>query len=72
MAMANHYLAGSCEGISIHTEGCTTSVRDARGVEAKSKTFPTEDAASKALWLWRDALYRKYDAIAQGTSVVSQ
>lgn len=58
--MADHYLAGCCEGISIHTDGCTASIRDVRGVGTCSQTFLTEKAATQALWRWRDFLYRKY------------
>lgn len=58
--MVDHYLAGPCEGISIHIDGTTTSVRDVRGIETCSQTFLTEKAAKEALWRWRDFLYRKY------------
>lgn len=61
--MADHFLAGPCEGISIHTNGCTASIRDIRGLETSSQTFLTEKAATEALWRWRDCLYRKYETV---------
>lgn len=64
---ADHYLAGACEGISLHRKGRTVTVKDRTGRE-KEQTHTFEDAERAAVWAWqkRDELYRQYDGDAVG------
>lgn len=59
---ADHYLAGPCEGMSIHREGLTVSVRDISHREPQREySFDNEDDARAAVWIIRDTLYRNYE-----------
>ena len=58
---ADHYLAGPCEGISLHTDGKFLTIKDRSGRE-KERTYSCDDDkhASESLWRWRDILYNRY------------
>lgn len=68
----DHYLAGPCEGISIHNDGCALIIRDTSGRgEDRLTLCSSEDEARQAVWSVRDQLYAKYDPAAEALAAVT-
>lgn len=58
----DHYLAGSCEGMSLHRDGTLIELRDTTGREPfKTEIFESEQEARIAQWKWAEFLHEKYD-----------
>lgn len=67
-----HHLAGPCEGISIHNDGCALIVRDTSGRgEDRLTLCASDDEARQAVWSVRDQLYAKYDPAAEALAALS-
>ncbi|MEH3108925.1 MAG: hypothetical protein PGN22_02340 [Agrobacterium cavarae] len=65
MADHDHYLAGPCEGMSLHRIGREVQFKDTSGREPESKrVFEDEERASAFIWRHRQELYAKYDQVA--------
>jgi hypothetical protein len=59
---ADWYLAGPCEGISLHRDGRTVTIKDTTGRELEyTQAFEDAERASAFVWKKRDQLYAKYD-----------
>lgn len=59
---SEHYLAGPCEGISLHRKGCQVSIKDISGREAEAThVLEDEESAKKFEWSVRSELYAKYE-----------
>lgn len=58
---ADHYLAGPCEGMSLHKDGRYLTLKDTSGRE-REQTYNCDDEkhAEDSLWRWRDILYERY------------
>lgn len=63
---SDHYLAGPCEGMSLHRDRLKIRIKDTSGREPdRTVVYPTEYDARQGEWTLRAELYAKYEGQPQ-------